>query len=115
MTGGFKVQAPSTGNQLLTAVVLEDFKYQSGKDLTEQALAQLATEWTFTAGQLSVNAEDGSQVLLDADSGDITTAKITVTSADGEETFDQPWSLWLNTLTSLEKLKLRSWLAYNNN
>ncbi len=54
--------------------------------------------WTFTQGQLSVIADDGSALLLDADTGNPDTVIITIQSADGEEIFEQRWSIWRDDL-----------------
>lgn len=56
-------------------------------------------DWTFTQGSLRIGADDGSALLLEADTGEETTARVSVTSAAGESTvFERPWSVWRENL-----------------
>jgi len=43
-------------------------------------------------------AEDDSEVILDADTGDDTTVSIRLNGEAGAEQFIQPWSLWQSVL-----------------
>ncbi|WP_157736501.1 hypothetical protein [Granulosicoccus antarcticus] len=60
--------------------------------------------WSFTSGEIQITADDGSSLRLNAESGDTQTAQITLLQGGIElESFQQPWSLWRDVLTSVQK------------
>lgn len=54
--------------------------------------------WNFAAGQLQLIGEDGSSLLLDADTDDAASVSITINNDSGVDSFDAPWSLWQRAL-----------------
>lgn len=48
------------------------------------AVEEARARWVFTAGMLELQAEDGSRLLLDADSGDFKTVRITLDTGRGD-------------------------------
>ena len=75
------------------------FSYPTGIDSDTGLVIEVPEDWTFTKGSLRVTATDGSTVLLEADNGDESTARLTLIDSTGEETtFDEPWSVWQDSL-----------------
>lgn len=72
------IQSPSTGNKPITLS-------------TPQALENFAEGQCFSVGQLKIEANDGSQLLIDANTDDVNTVTITIT-ADGNTSSETiPW------------------------
>ena len=49
---------------------------------------------TFEAGVLRLDGGDGSSVTIDAANGDAASARVTLVTAGGTDTFDKPWADW---------------------
>ena len=72
----FKLTSPGTNAQPLTVRTAADFRHQyvDGIDTYTDA------PWTFEQGRMTVTAEDGSRLDVDAGNGDPSTYKVTVTN-----------------------------------
>ena len=101
MTGEFSIETPVSGSRPLDVVIETDFFFESDSGLTFEEAELLASNWTFSTGRMSVTAQDGSRLTLDAESGAADTASITIENVDGSESFDQPWSLWSGILNGV--------------
>jgi len=55
-------------------------------------------DWNYRKGVLQLNANDGSTLILDANTGDDSTVKIQLINSNGVEEIYQPWSLWQHVL-----------------
>ena len=99
LSGEFAMEPPVTGNRGIEVRTIEPFAYASEERLDDAALEREAVTWTFSSGSLELVAEDGGRLVLDADTGDASTARVTIENASGTESFDQPWSLWREALT----------------
>ncbi len=51
-----------------------------------------------TDGVITINAADRSKITLDFANGDDTSVSVTIENRDGESTFDEPLSSWINSL-----------------
>ncbi len=88
LSGGFSVQAPETGNKLLTVTVTVPFRNEASQSRT------------FPIGRMLITAGDSTTLLLDADNGD--PASLSVRLANGDtvlQTTNESWDLWLDVLT----------------
>jgi len=103
LRGGFTTRFDHLDGPLFTVSTPVEFSYKLNigsrpregvEPTTETVTAELRNNWTFTTGQLKLTGEDGSTLLLDADNNNPQTVTITITSDQGTESFDQPWSLW---------------------
>lgn len=84
-----------------TSVVVETpqpFLFESDDMLSDDAFNAVASTWNFTTGQLRVTTDEESSLLLDANTGNNSTVSITIRNNSGEEVFQQPWSLWRDSL-----------------
>ncbi len=90
LDGGFAVRSDPTGGSLLRASTPVALRYERGADETLEP----AGTWNFTSGQLELVAEDDSRVLLDADTGDDATVRITIVNERGPDTFTALWTRW---------------------
>jgi len=100
LNGSLTLTSTASFNQTLTVTVDETFSFDSDAGLSQAELVALKSGWSFNQGKMTILATDGSSIVLDADSGDDSTVKVTVVSAQGSETFDQPWSVWQTALVA---------------
>jgi len=91
MTGHLSWQSNLTNQNTVLATVLNDLTYPSTDGPADE-------NWNFTQGTLELLADDGSALVLDADTGDEETVSITLLKSGQNESFVQPWSLWRTTL-----------------
>lgn len=89
MSGSFTVSSRFTNGTLMHVSTPVAF----GSPATRSASAP-PRGWNFTQGQLELIAEDGSRLLLDADTGDVDTVSITLVNDLGVDTFESPWAPW---------------------
>ncbi len=91
LSSRFTVQAPQTGNQVLTVTTEDKFVTRSRTD-------------SYTEGVLQVLAEDGSELRLTADNGDPNTFQVDISDGGTMSSFTLPWhsSLRLRCLASPE-------------
>lgn len=94
LEGSFAVRSDATGGALLNASTPQAFSYIREPDETVNP----GNAWDFTSGQLELIAEDGSRVLLDADTGDSATVRLTIDNERGPDTFMASWTTWQNRL-----------------
>lgn len=93
--------SPLAGGQAITVDTPEPLEYSASVPY-----AASSGEWHFTSGRLGLQADDGSGLMLEADSGDLPTpatsgthARVTLTDPAGEKTvLIEPWSLWQENL-----------------
>ena len=85
LTAQFSIQSPTTGNKRITVATPVEF-------YTDQS------DGCFATGQLKLTAEDGSELVLNADNGSVNSALMTVTS-DGGST--EQTVLWSGPLAAL--------------
>lgn len=97
MQGTFTVRSDVTGGTLLSVSTPIEFTYPSSQHNTAPVSDPL-TAWNFTRGQLELVAEDGSRLVLDADTDDSTTVRIMIVNDLGVETFETDWSPWHSLL-----------------
>ena len=99
LSGSFALSSGRTGGATLRAETPEALGRPTGYDPETDQVLDVPEEWTFTEGSLRVTAPDGSTVLLEADNGDDTSARLTLIDITGERTsFDEPWSVWQENL-----------------
>jgi len=89
--GTFDFSSSATDGELISAATTTSFFYR-------EARSSHADDWNYRSGVLQLLAEDDSEVILDADTGDDTTVSIRLSSEAGTEKFIQPWSLWQSVL-----------------
>ena len=89
--GAFDFRAPGTGSRLISADTLSDFGYS-------EPFETHAEDWNYRTGMLQLIATDGSELILDADTGDDSTVSVQLNNNQGSEEFLQPWSLWQSVL-----------------
>ncbi len=94
LSGGFDVRSDVTGGALLHVSTPLALDYERSWDETLEP----ANTWNFSSGQLELVAEDGSRLLLDADTGDADTMRITIDNERGPDTFLTRWSQWQSRL-----------------
>ncbi|MEE9335268.1 MAG: hypothetical protein V3U65_14360 [Granulosicoccaceae bacterium] len=51
-----------------------------------------------TAGEITIRASDASKITLGFANGDNTTVSVTIRNSNGESTFDEPLTTWINSL-----------------
>ncbi|NND71958.1 MAG: hypothetical protein HKN43_10300 [Rhodothermales bacterium] len=99
LSGMLALASERTGNELLRAETTEELNRPPVSDPETDWWEPLPDDWTFTGGSLRVTALDGSAVLLEADNGDETSARLTLIDSTGERiSFDEPWSVWQENL-----------------
>ena len=81
----------ATDGELISAATTTSFFYREPR-------SSHADDWNYRSGVLQLLAEDDSEVILDADTGDDTTVSIRLNGEAGAEQFIQPWSLWQSVL-----------------
>ena len=112
LSGGFTYRSSLTGGQALTARIPLVFAYRwdartpapdgvAPEDLDEgpfddvrdgsprsdeqwAAVERTRRRWAFVSGMLELEAEDGSRLMLDADTGDLDTVRVTLDAGRGE-------------------------------
>ncbi len=97
LSGALTVASERTGNLSVSAETPESLHRPPTACETGSGCwyAPLPDNWTFTEGSLRVTAPAGSAVLVEADNGDETSARLTLIDSSGErESFDAPWSAW---------------------
>jgi len=94
LNGGFSVRSDATSDSLLIVNTPVGLSYECDSQSDQPCTYQLPHQWAFTSGQLELIAEDGSRLLLDADTPTQETANITISNADGDETILAQWSQW---------------------
>ena len=87
--------SPVTADRWVRADVVEDFGLLLGtpNDVSDRP-------WRFPSGRLRVTGDDGSELVLDASTGDYETVDITIVAPDGErlELLAQSWEPWIDSL-----------------
>lgn len=89
--GSFDFSSSATDGELISAATTTRFFY-------EEPLTSHTNDWNYRGGVLQLLAEDDSEVVLDAATGDDATVSIRLSSEAGTEQFIQPWSLWQSVL-----------------
>ncbi|MGQ7845227.1 hypothetical protein ACUNV4_12170 [Granulosicoccus sp. 3-233] len=99
LRGNFTLTSALTDHQELEVTTSEPMTAHTTGDF----LTAYPEAWSFSSGTLEMTAEDGSALQLKADSGNVDTAEISLMQDDVVlETFQQPWSLWHDTLTRVQ-------------
>ncbi|WP_430881635.1 hypothetical protein [Granulosicoccus sp. 3-233] len=92
MSGGFTLTTEDYIVQVQTVEALQSDR------LDYDDLNYSPRNWFYSSGILRITASDGSSVLIEADNGDATSARVTL-AYDGQlESFDKPWSDWDSVL-----------------
>jgi len=94
LNGGFNVRSDATSGSLLIVDTPVGLSYECNPRAEQPCNFRLPHQWAFTSGQLELIAEDGSRLLLDANTSTQESANITITNPDGDETFEALWSQW---------------------
>lgn len=94
MVGSYTIISPETNNQILDIQV----SFSRSRNQEDAGDNQIWGDNSFATGSMTVTAANGDSLKLNADNGDPSTMSITITSAAGTESFEQPWSLWDNHL-----------------
>jgi hypothetical protein len=94
MSGSFSMDPPAASGERFDVATPVDFTFDYGGNLSDTELEELSTEWLFQSGVLQIHARDGSEVKLDADTGDDSTVSITLSNADGTATTTESWNRW---------------------
>ncbi len=106
LEGGFTMRSDATDGRAITATITLPFSYSwnqdepsesSGGQLPEEetdSTVDRSNNWYFESGQLELRAEDGSVLLLDADTGVPDTVLVTLDNADENEHFETSWAPW---------------------
>lgn len=89
--GSFDFISTATDDQPISAAAVTAFRYSEPRE-------SHTDDWNYRTGVLQLSAEDGSEVVLDADTGDDATVGIRLNSDAGVEDLIQPWSLWQGVL-----------------
>ena len=95
MTGSYTIRSAPTGSELLQVRIIDDFIFDV---LPGTPGFSFDDNLSFMTGTLEVVAEDGSQLILSAENGDLRTVSINISNNGDSESLTQPWSLWLNNL-----------------
>lgn len=99
LSGSFALTSDRTEGATVRVETPETLGRPTGYDPQSDQVTDVPEDWAFTYGSLRVTAPDGSGVLLDADNGDETSVRLTLTdSAGATATFDQPWYIWQENL-----------------
>ena len=98
LEAGFELESTAFSGKSVTVETLQAFSFATAEMLTEDAINTIGSSWNFSTGQIRITTDDGSSLLLDANTGDDTTVSITLDNDSGEEVFQQPWSLWRGNL-----------------
>ena len=92
MFGAFDINSSATGGELIHASTSESFDYSESVQIHSE-------RWNFRRGVLQLQAQDNSQVILNASTGDDTTVTISLyDNVSGLEEFVLPWSTWDDAL-----------------
>jgi len=94
MNGGFSVRSDATTGTLLTVSTPVELSYECDPYADTPCNYELPHRWSFTEGQLELVAEDGSTLVLDADTESQETLKITISNDQGVQTIQAEWSEW---------------------
>ena len=95
MIGSYTIRSAPTGSELLQVRIIDDFIFSV---LPGTPGFSFDDNLSFMTGTLEVVAEDGSQLVLSAENGDLRTVSINISNNGDSESLTQPWSLWLNNL-----------------
>jgi|GEM_PF-5078568 len=89
-SGDFLLQSNITGDKKVTVSTLETF--------THSQLFTESKDWNFTSGIVSISAEDGSRIVLNAHTGNKDTVHIQIANGAVVEQFemawDPDWTVW---------------------
>lgn len=100
LRGAFSLNSPLTFNRNFAVSIDETFSYDSEPGLDAAELELLANNWSFGNGKMTILAEDGSSIVLNAENGDPDSVRVTIDNGQESESFDQAWSLWRPVLVS---------------
>jgi hypothetical protein len=95
MGGSFVMEPPVTGGQSIAVNVQVEFDFDYRGN---QSAGQSRANWTFDNGMLELRADDGSELTLDAATGDPATVSVTLNNATAGETYTLSWGLWTDVL-----------------
>lgn len=98
LEASFELGSAAFSGKSVAVETLQPFSFVSADMLSNDAFNTVASTWNFTTGQLSITIGDESSLLLDANTEDDSTVSITIRNSSGEEVFQQPWSLWRDSL-----------------
>ena len=83
----FGLASPGTGARPLTVATTTDFRHQYVHDGVDEGDG---SPWTFEEGRMTVTAEDGSRLDVDAGNGDPDTYELRVTGDGGSTRSVEP-------------------------
>lgn len=98
MGGQFVMRPPVVEGRPLTVQTEQEFTYDLSDRLADLSVEDLAFGANFNSGRLSVTADDGTWLTLDANTGDESSVQIIVGDATASETFVDSWSEWRSAL-----------------
>lgn len=90
--GSFSLRDEALGDHRLDVVTTQDFVFDSGG--VDGPAWDRRNDWTFDTGRLTVYADDGSSLVLDADTGDAQTVRVSLVNKEEHYEFLEPWSTW---------------------
>ncbi len=99
LSGGFTVRSDFTGGMLVSVTTPVALSYECDPGADLPCNYSESQPWAFTSGQLELIAEDGSTLLLDADTPVQETLNITISNDSGIDSFDAQWSDWQRYLS----------------
>lgn len=82
-SGSFDLRSSLTGNELVHVSTLRYFDHSQ--------LLTGRTDWNYSSGILSLTAADGSQLILNADTGDSDTVSMQLINGRNVDEFEQTW------------------------
>ncbi len=98
MGGSFSMDPPVASGRIFDVSTTRDFSFDSGANLSVEDIEYNRTHWLFQSGELQILADDGSRVVVNADTGDEQTLSITLGNANGESSATEPWTEFADAL-----------------
>ena len=92
MGGSFSMDPPAASGHTFVVSTNREFSFDSGANLSAEELEYNRGHWLFQSGELEMLADDGSSVIVNADTGDEQTLSMTVSNADGKFSTTENWN-----------------------
>ncbi len=92
MGGSFSMDPPAASGHVFAVSTSREFSFDSGGNLSAEELEYNRGHWLFQSGELQILADDGSSVVVNADTGDDQTLSIALSNADGQFSTTENWN-----------------------